>query len=101
MTSRRFSCWPVFAAGLLLAAAPPRLHAQGTLNELINETQQQSSRPKVLRLVWWIPQEFWRMSLASETSITQAQGDSLLEILGRHTIVAVVSGQVQQFGNVR
>jgi hypothetical protein len=104
MTSRRPSCWSLLAAaGLLLpvGTAPRALHAQGDLNALINETQQQSSQPKVLRLVWWIPQEFWRMSMASEADITPEQSDSLLRILGRHTIVAVVSGQVQQFGSVR
>jgi hypothetical protein len=76
---------------------PREVRAQ-TINELINETQQLSSRPQSMRLVWWIPIEYWRMSAQADPKVTEAQMDSVAALLRPFTVIAAVDGTVGSAG---
>jgi len=76
-------------------------HAQKlNLQSLIKETQQTSSEPNTLTLIWWIPEQFWQASLGQDPTLTAPQIDQFLKTLRPYTVVAIVDGRVGAFGGV-
>ena len=68
--------------------------------ELIRDTQRVSSAPDRVRLVWWIPTEFWKVTLARNKNITKAQVQEFLNVVRQHTIIVVVDGKRGRFGRI-
>jgi hypothetical protein len=71
------------------------------LNDLIRETQKMSDKSGEMTLIWWIPEEFWRISIAQgNPNATEAQTEMFLEVLRPYTVLVVVDGKMGQFGGV-
>jgi hypothetical protein len=70
------------------------------LQALIQETQKHSLDPGHMTIVWWMPSEFWRASLAQNPGIRKEQTEAILQILAGYTMVAVADGSIGPFGGV-
>jgi hypothetical protein len=77
-------------AALVLLAAP--LFADTDPSELIKETQRSVHEPGKFVLVWWIPTEFWEVTLKSDPRLTDAQKAEFPKILDKYIVVVVVAG---------
>ena len=69
------------------------------LNQLVTELQKSSNHPDKMNLVWWIPNEFWIVSMQQD-DVSQAEVDEIIETLGKYSIFAVVEGTMSSFGAV-
>jgi hypothetical protein len=69
------------------------------VNELINETQIMSDEADRMRLVWWIPTEYWEHSLANDPS-GAAQIESIVVLLDQYTVFAIADGEMSDFGGI-
>jgi hypothetical protein len=69
------------------------------MGAFLKETQRASSSPRELRLIWWIPTQFWEASMA-KGGADRKKMDEILEVLGRYTMVAVVDGHIGPMGGV-
>lgn len=77
--------------------------AQGkksALDELVEETQKSSTEADKLNLVWWIPVDFWRLSLAEDKTITKEQTEEFVRALSPYVIVAIVDGKIGTLGGM-
>src|SRR5262249_51801919 len=70
------------------------------LQSIIKETQRTSSEPNAVTLIWWIPEQFWQVSLGQNPALTAAQTDQFLKMLRPYTVVAIVDGRVGPFAGV-
>lgn len=68
------------------------------VTKLINETQRISQDPQKMELVWWIPQDFWRMSFEQDPSMSEGQKKAFLEVLESYTVFVVVQSDIGIFG---
>ena len=67
------------------------------LDNLIQETQVTNSDDKIT-VIWWIPQEFWAVSLSQETSMSETEKGEFLRALEPYFMLAVVQGEISSFG---
>ncbi len=70
------------------------------VREVIAETQRTSANPGTSDLVWWIPTEFWRASLANEPSVTAELLSQFEATLAPYVMFAVVHGKIGPFAGV-
>jgi hypothetical protein len=70
------------------------------LDAVVRETQKVSTQDDEIIIVWWIPQEFWELTLKSEPTSTEERSQQALDILRPYTIVLVVDGKFGPFGGV-
>jgi hypothetical protein len=71
-----------------------------SINKLTEETQKLSESPDNLKLVWWIPVEFWQAVFAQDQTMPQAQADEIVQVLGQYTILATLDGKIGAFGDI-
>ena len=105
MTSRRLRAsvrHRAFFAILAVLLLATRGSAEGpSTNALLAETQRSSEDPNRLGLVWWMPREFWEISLAAGPApSTPEQITAFTSVLGNYTLFAVADGVIGQFGGV-
>lgn len=90
---RAISCLVVMFAGVA--------EVKGVdLVALTQETQKLSQKQQAMTLAWWVPEEFWRASLAQTPAMTAAQTEEMLKVLRPYTMVAVLDGTIGPFGGV-
>ena len=53
-----------------------------------------------MTLVWWVPEEYWRVSFARNPAVTEAQTEEFVSVLRPYTVVAVVDGKIGVLGGV-
>jgi len=53
-----------------------------------------------LNIVYWMPDEFWRISGASNPNVTQSQVDLVVKVIHPYFIVAVSSGKTGPFAAI-
>jgi len=71
------------------------------VDALIRETQRMSDDPNRLGLVWWIPTEFWEISMAAGTPpSTPEQIAEFTSVLRGYTLFAVADGSLGPLGGV-
>jgi hypothetical protein len=63
------------------------------LQQLVQETQKMSQESSNMTMVWWIPEEFWDASLATNPNVTPESRKQLLEALENFQIVALFRGK--------
>ena len=92
--------------GLLLAlvlGTLPICQAQNTnidYNQFIRETQKNSSEGGKINIVWWIPLEFWEITLKKNKSLSDEQVVNFIEELRPYSIFAVIQGDMGAMGNL-
>ena len=73
------------AVGLLCAGVAGAVDLQ----ELVKETQQTHNVESKITFVWWIPQEYWEASLASNPNMDPKEKADFLGALEAYQVVAV------------
>ncbi len=81
----------------VVECAPPAL-AGPTISEILEETQKQTQTNDHLTLVWWLPEEYWKVSWESEDTLTEEQQNAFLETVRPYLVLAVVEGTIGPFG---
>ena len=95
---KRIMCMSLVVVALLAGSAG---HAADIdLTALTLETQKMSQNSDEMTMVWWIPDEFWKVSFAQTPGMTPAQIEEFLTVVRPYTMVAVVDGSVGVFGGV-
>ena len=69
-----------------------------TVEKMLHDTQRIAQGPEQLTLVWWIPSDFWRASMAQNPNLTGEQIDHLVQLLDDYAIFAVVAGKIGPLG---
>ena len=98
---------PQGSAAVKTTAAPavtpppaPAVSQEISLNDLLNETQKMSEKSGEMTLVWWVPEEYWRVSLAQDPTVTETQVAQIIESLRPYTVFFAVSGTMGPFGGL-
>lgn len=73
------------------------------LDDLIIETQFNLDAPGSddIKLVWWIPSEFWGTIYAQDESIDDETADEIVSALDQYTMVIVVDGEITTMGSFK
>lgn len=66
------------------------------LVEFIKDSQVQKQGDKKLFIAWWIPIEFWIITLNAEKSLTDAQRSEMIAALDSYTMFAFVNGEMSK-----
>lgn len=69
------------------------------LNALTVEGQVMTGGVSEIGLVWWIPAEFWEVSMRQESGVPEAQIEQVMGVLRNHSVLAVVQANVSPFGS--
>ena len=79
------------------------LPAQETtsLQALVHETQRMEQHEDHIRLVWWIPTEYWKKTLGSSSGLTEAQKDAYYGVVDDYIVVCVIDTEVSEFGSLK
>ncbi|MEM9829089.1 MAG: hypothetical protein AAF944_00545 [Bacteroidota bacterium] len=70
------------------------------VNKLVEELQILSDSSDTFRMVWWIPSDFWAVSLAEDPNTSQRDIDEIVRIFEQYTIAAIIDGKVGVFGGI-
>ncbi|MDD5542348.1 MAG: hypothetical protein PHX83_04170 [Acidobacteriia bacterium] len=105
MRTRRFwfvdQCFGVMVAALFfLPGIVPAQESAVDLTTLVQETQKMSKQADTMKLAWWIPEEFWKVSFAQDATISPAQVEGFLKVLRPYMLVVAVDGQIGSLGGV-
>lgn len=73
---------------------------QININKLTAETQQLSESPDKMKLVWWIPTDFWKAVFNQDKNLPKDQSDLMLGYLEKYTMVVTVDGDIDVNGDV-
>lgn len=96
MTLLRRAPW-IWGLALLLGFIPPARAAR--IDALLQDTQRQASGADVIGMAWWIPTEFWILSLEQrQGTLSPEQRDQLRAALDPFTVLVVVDGSLSPLG---
>jgi len=70
------------------------------VNLLVQETQKRAESPGEINIIWWFPEDIWRVSLAQTPNITPEQIEATLSVFRPYVIMAAVMGKVDPLGTV-
>lgn len=70
------------------------------VNVLLQETLKTSESADDMVLVWWIPEEYWRVSFALDSTITEPETEEFLKVIRPYTVIVIVDGKIGLFGGV-
>lgn len=73
-------------------------HTGIDLDALVRETQKSSADPSRMTLVWWVPEEFWRASFASNKELTEGQREEFYAVMRPYTMLIIVDGRLEEAG---
>ena len=93
----------VFMVALLFLASMSSSFAKDRkvdINFLIQETQKLEQLPDEMTLIWWIPEDFWRVSFEQNPNITEAQIEEFLRVIRAYVVVVIVNGNIGSMGGV-
>ena len=71
------------------------------INDLTEETQMLSNDDDKMRLVWWVPNEFWTTAFENEESMSQEEIDGFIDIFNDYTVFAIADGVISDYGAVK
>lgn len=97
------SVWIVLATvGLILVGWQPVVAQDQKIdiNELVQDTERAATVAGELHLVWWLPEEFWKASVAANPSVTPEQMEMIIKVVHPYFIVGVADGKIGTFGAV-
>jgi hypothetical protein len=78
------------AASLIIGLALVGRVGAADMREFIHETQQTATVSQQLTLVWWIPQEFWDLSLASNPNVSATTAADIRNVFHDYQVFALV-----------
>lgn len=66
---------------------------------LTQEGQVMDNNNEGLDLIWWLPPEFWAVTLTQSSEVTPQQVEQVLGILRPYSVLAVVQANISSFGS--
>jgi hypothetical protein len=82
------------AAGLIIGLSLLGRVGAADMREFIHETQQSASVSQQLTLAWWIPQEFWDLSLAGNSNVSPQTAADIRAVFHDYQIFALIRASV-------
>ncbi|MDX2361732.1 MAG: hypothetical protein QNK23_13065 [Crocinitomicaceae bacterium] len=70
-------------------------------DEFVSETQHLDTDNSNMKMVWWIPIEFWKVIMSQEESLSDAQVVELVDALSPYVIFGVIHGEMSNYGAIR
>ena len=70
------------------------------ISQLIKETQINKTVQNKLHFCWWIPYEFWSISLTQNGTVPQEQIDYIVKTLKPYSLFAIAEGTISNDGNI-
>ena len=70
------------------------------VTEVVRDTQKITNENGEMNLVWWLPEEFWKASVAANPGATPAQLEVFLKVVHPYFIVGVGSGKIGPFAAI-
>jgi len=64
------------------------------LDQFLAETQISSGGTEEVKIIWWIPVEFWEVALRDDKSLTETQKEDMLSSMSEIFLVGVVHGSM-------
>ena len=101
--NRRSRKTKVFIVALLIFGWTSLSFAQDRkvdINALVQETQKMSQSADEMKMIWWIPEEFWRVSFEQDPNMTAAQAEQFIKVLRPYMVIVVVDGKIGAIGGV-
>jgi len=88
---------------IILTAGKPKDLKEVVLDDLISETQftLDKDTEDAMRIVWWIPTEFWATIYAKDSSIDEDAAAEIVSSLDKYTMVIVIDGDMTAFGDLK
>lgn len=71
-----------------------------SMNDLIEGTQYMTDDPDRVTMAWWLPDEFWKVSLAEDPTTTEEGAAEILALVSQYTLVIYVDGEFGPMGGV-
>jgi hypothetical protein len=93
----------VSVMALMLCGGMERVFAQESqvdLQALVQETQKMSQKADEMTLLWWIPEEYWRVSLTQTPNMPAAQVEEIVSHFAKYVLLVVVDGKMGSFGGI-
>lgn len=71
------------------------------LNDVVRDTQRLDSVNNQVNLIWWMPEEYWRVAFSQSGSGLTAEGmEDVLKALRPYALFGVVKGKIGPLGGV-
>jgi hypothetical protein len=70
------------------------------ITKFVQESQKIDQSHESMTVVWWIPDDFWRVNFEQDPRATKAQYEELVEVIKPYTVFAVVDGKIGNFGGI-
>lgn len=70
------------------------------LNAFIQETQKISKKPDEVTVIWWIPKDYWWVTLAQNPNVTAVMTEEFKTVFSPHIVLIVVDGKTGPFGAI-
>ncbi|MEO0508569.1 MAG: hypothetical protein AAF065_01775 [Verrucomicrobiota bacterium] len=70
------------------------------MQQLVQDTQRFSQEARVTKMVWWIPSEFWEVTLEQDPSLTEQQKKEFVAALDDYTAFVVTHSTIGTFGGM-
>lgn len=83
---------------ILIGGAVPAFGIE--LQKLISESQRIVQGPQKLTMVWWLPTEFWDVSMRSNPNTTEGQREQFRRVVDDYLIFAVGSLDIGPFAGL-
>jgi hypothetical protein len=91
----------MLALAVIALTAGSTLFGQGIdLQKLVQETQRISQGQHALRLVWWIPTEYWQESFRNMPNVSEDKKQEFYKMVDDYIVVCVVDAKLSTFGSV-
>jgi hypothetical protein len=95
--------WVCFTAGVLLFSHSglrrvEAAEAKIDLSAILHDTQTTKMENHQITLIWWIPDLFWKTSLANAGTMSDDQREKFLSVMRPYLVVAVMHGDIGVFG---
>lgn len=85
-----------FAIALLVTVAATVSGQEHVVNmtDLIADTQKETPDPDRVTTVWWLPEEYWSISMG------EADAEDALAVLRPYVVIGVIDGPIGPFGGI-
>lgn len=85
---------------ILFLAMVFTLQCRANLQEIVTETQKVDLNGNHMKMIWWIPSEYWVEAFKSNPDMTEESIKSFISVVDKYTIVAVVDATIGPFGGI-
>ena len=70
------------------------------MQQLVQDTQRFTHDAKVTKMAWWIPSEFWEVTLGQDPSLTAEKKKEIIAVLDDYTVFVVSHSTIGVFGGM-